>query len=175
MSYPPRPDFTWLHDPRRTELLGHIVYQRTSGDNIRITNDWAARNLVRVFIPQLERVSQATSIYAHRLAADQLRRLWQAWEAAGLLDRVLTWDGGFVPRTIRGKPAVLSNHAYGTAFDINARWNPFYKRPAPRGETGCVFDLVPLANAHGFWWGGHWNYDGLGACDGMHFEWAVPR
>jgi hypothetical protein len=109
------------------------------------------------------------------VAAEQLKRLWAAWEAAGLLKFVKTFDGAWVPRTIRLKPTVLSNHAYGTAFDINATWNGLMRVAALVGQEGSVRELVPLANAHGFYWGGHWNYDGKGASDGMHFEWAVPR
>jgi hypothetical protein len=33
-----------------------------------------------------------------------------------------------------------------------------------------VRELVPLANKWGFWWGGHWGYNGKGRYDGMHFE-----
>jgi hypothetical protein len=29
--------------------------------------------------------------------------------------------------------------------------------PALRGEHGSVRELVPLANAHGFYWGGHFS------------------
>lgn len=167
---PSRPSFGPLPTSARPAVLGHIAWTRARGDFVTITNGWARENLVTVFLPQLRR-----EVRCHKVATNQLLCLWAAWEAAGLLGRVLTFDGLWVPRTIRGNPAVLSNHAYGTAFDINAHWNPFYGRPAPAGGRGSVIDLVPLANAHGFWWGGHWNYDGRGACDAMHFEWAVKR
>lgn len=177
MSYPRKPTFTWLTDPHRARVLGKIEYVRTSGDNIRITNNWRAENLISVHIPQMAhlRGTASGSQLVNRRAAGQLQRLWAAWAASGLLSRIVTFDGLWVARTIRGNPAVLSNHAYGTAFDINARFNPFYGRPAPLGARGCLLELVPLANAHGFWWGGHWNYNGTGACDAMHFEWAVQR
>ena len=57
---------------------------------------------------------------------------------------------------------MLSNHAFGTAFDINVQWNPLEALP---GRTGCVFELVPMAHRHGFYWGGHFSRR-----DGMHFE-----
>jgi hypothetical protein len=38
--------------------------------------------------------------------------------------------------------------------------------PALKGELGSVRELVPLANRHGFYWGGHFR----GRPDGMHFE-----
>ncbi|MCS6889146.1 MAG: M15 family metallopeptidase [Chloroflexus sp.] len=178
-NWPPLPEFTILTDRngQRERILGKIEWVRKSGDDITITNDWAAQNLVEVHIPQLARFRNTNGgrIKFHRLAADQLRRLWQAWEDAGLLHLVLTFDGAWWPRTIRSNPTTLSNHAYGTAFDINAQWNAFYKPAALVGDRGSVRELVPIANALGFFWGGHWNYDGRGASDGMHFEWAVAR
>jgi hypothetical protein len=42
------------------------------------------------------------------------------------------------------------------------------------GEKGCVRELVPIANEHGFYWGGHFgsvvNGKMIGRMDGMHFE-----
>ncbi len=179
LNWPPKPDFNILTDRngQREQILGKIEWVRKSGDDITITNGWVAQNLVEVQIPQLARFPNANGgrIRFHRLAADQLRRLWQAWEDAGLLHLVLTFEGAWWPRTIRSNPTTLSNHAYGTAFDINAQWNGFYKVAALVGDRGSVRELVPIANALGFFWGGHWNYDGRGASDGMHFEWAVVR
>lgn len=176
INWPPRPDFYILTDAggARQQALGRIEYVRASGDGVRITNGWDAQNIVDVKLPQLLKIPgvRYDTVKFHRVAADQLRRLWAAWEAAGLLHLVKSFDGAFVPRTIRLKPTVLSNHAYGSAFDINARWNGLMKRAALVGQEGSVRELVPLANAHGFYWGGHWNYDGKGASDGMHFEWA---
>ncbi len=178
-SWPPRPDFSILtdHGGARQRVLGRIEWVRASGDFIRITNGWERQHLVEVFIPQLAHVPGGNGgrLRFHRVAAEQLRRLFAAWEAAGLLHLLKTFDGAWVPRTIRLHPRVLSNHAYGTAFDINAAWNGMLRVPALVGQPGSVRELVPLANAHGFYWGGHWNFDGKGAADGMHFEWAVAR
>lgn len=178
-SWPPRPDFSILtdHGGARERVLGRIEWVRASGDFIRITNGWERQHLVEVFIPQLAHVPGGNGgrLLFHRIAAEQLRRLFAAWESAGLLHLLKTFDGAWVPRTIRLNPTVLSNHAYGTAFDINAAWNGMLRVPALVGQPGSVRELVPLANAHGFYWGGHWNFDGKGAADGMHFEWAVAR
>ena len=178
-NWPPKPDFNILTDRngQRERILGKIEWVRKSGDDIIITNDWVAQNLIEVHIPQLARFPNTNGgrIRFHRLAADQMRRLWQAWEDAGLLHLVLTFDGAWWPRTIRSNPTTLSNHAYGTAFDINMQWNGFYKPAALVGDRGSVRELAPIANALGFFWGGHWDYNGRGASDGMHFEWAVAR
>jgi hypothetical protein len=179
INWPPRPDFPQLSDRggAREKALGHIAYVRAKGDFVTITNGWHKNNIVDIVVPQLANIRGGNGgrLKFHRVAAEQMKRLWAAWEAAGLLRFVKTFDGAWVPRTIRLKPTVLSNHAYGTAFDINATWNGLMKIAALVGQEGSVRELVPLANAHGFYWGGHWNYDGKGASDGMHFEWAVPR
>jgi hypothetical protein len=179
INWPPRPDFPQLLDRggARERALGRITWVRARGDFITITNGWDREHIVDVFIPQLATIAGGAGgkLKFHRAAAEQLKRLWAAWEAAGLLRFIKTFDGAWVPRTIRLKPTVLSNHAYGTAFDINARWNGLMRIAALVGQEGSVRELVPLANAHGFYWGGHWNYDGKGASDGMHFEWAVAR
>lgn len=179
INWPPRPDFPMLTDRNgeRERLLGHIAWVRASGDLVTITNGWDREHLVDVYIPQLARIRGGNGgrLRFHRIAAAQLQRLFAAWEAAGLLQLIKTFDGAWLARTIRLKPTVLSNHAYGTAFDINAAWNGLMRVAALVGQPGSVRELVPLANAHGFYWGGHWNFDGKGASDGMHFEWAVAR
>ena len=49
--------------------------------------------------------------------------------------------------------------------------NPLGAEPAYPKQKGCVFDLVPLAHEHGFYWGGHF----ASRRDGMHFEIAEVR
>lgn len=178
INWPPLPAFSILTDHKgaRERALGRIDWVRTNGDSVRITNGWDAQNIIDVKIPQLLKIPgvKTDTIKFNKNAAGQLQRLWAAWEAAGLLRFIKTFDGAWVTRTIRLKPTVLSNHAYGTAFDINAKWNGLIKIAAFVGQEGSVRELVPLANAHGFYWGGHWNIDGKGGSDGMHFEWARP-
>ncbi len=155
--------FSFAHEPRPDNR-----------EHIRITDGWAEQNIVSVPIPELERVSGAPSsgkVSFHRLAERQLRELWRAWSAAGLLSRVKTWHGSFVPRFIRGSTTTLSNHAYGSAFDINMKWNGLGQQPALVGQEGCVRELVGIANDHGFYWGGHFR----NRRDGMHFEVAELR
>ena len=60
-------------------------------------------------------------------------------------------------------------YAFGSAFDINTKWNKLGRVPALAGEEGSVRELVSIANEHGFFWGGHFN----GRPDGMHFEVAT--
>ena len=178
-AFPPRPNFNPLISTAdRQKLFGKFDFVAapvpSNPENIRILGTWEQDNIVRVQLPQLVGVQGAPhdgGARFHKKAADQLVALWKAWEAAGFLDRVLTWDGSFVPRFIRGSRTVLSNHAFGTAFDINAALNPRGTRPLLAGKKGSVRELVTIANDHGFYWGGHFG----AKPDGMHFEIAILK
>lgn len=176
-NFPPRPSFPPLTGTAgRQAVFGRFDYVASprpdNPEAIRILGNWEAENIVSVPIPQLRRAlgnGAPISMRFHKLAAEQLKGLWADWEAANLLDRVLTYDGAFVPRFIRGSRTTLSNHAFGTAFDINAEWNGLGVRPKLVGQKGSVRELVPLAHKWGFYWGGHFG----SRADGMHFEVAV--
>ena len=171
-------DLTQPNAERTKQLFGTFEYEAdsTAGHcGIKIKGNWEGENITTVDIPQLTgkkigatEIKKGT-IRFNKKAAKQLQKLWKAWETAGLLDRVLTYDGGFVPRFIKRKDGTcattLSNHAWGSAFDINAAWNGLGAEPALIGSKGCVRELVEIANQHGFYWGGH-----FGTKDGMHFE-----
>jgi hypothetical protein len=173
VNYPPPPRFKPLSARGRAELFGHFEYapapREGFPEGIRILGSWQRQNIVTVSIPALDGIRGApanTNVSFHRAAADQLRALFAAWQLLGSMPQVLTWDGSFVPRFVRGSRSVLSNHAWGTAFDINARWNALGTRPALIGQRGSVRELVEVANQHGFYWGGHFP----NRPDGMHFE-----
>jgi len=174
-SFPNHPSFSPLATTRQRQAVFGKFDWRTLGpatDRIEVLGGWALENIVRVHIPQLAGVTHRPAdnhIWFHRRAANQIQRLFRAWEEAGLLGRVHTWHGSYVPRFIRGRPGVLSSHAFGTAFDINAPWNGLGKQPAVQGHKGSVRELVPIANRLGFYWGGHFRR----RPDGMHFEVAV--
>lgn len=102
----------------------------------------------------------------HRLALAQLEGLWKAWQAKDLLPLIITFAGSFAHRFVQGSRTVLSNHAFGSAFDINVAWNQLGHTPALVGGKGSLRPLVPIANDYGFYWGGHFNT----RKDGMHFE-----
>jgi len=177
-DFPPKPSFPPLTSTaERQALFGRFKFEADpipgNRENIKILGDWEAQNIVRVQIPQLAGIAGAPAsgaIRFHRLAVAQLVSLWKAWGDAGLLERVKTWGGSFVPRFIRGSDTVLSNHAFGTAFDINVAFNPLGAQPALVGRPGSVRELVPIANQNGFYWGGHFT-----RLDGMHFEVAVLK
>lgn len=172
-TFPPAPDFVPLKNTAaRQALFGTFQYvldpQPDNPEHIRITDGWDKKEIVNVQVTTLD-VAGRKGPFAfpfNRKAAPQLQALWAAWEKAGLLDRILTFDGSFVPRLIRGSQASLSCHAFGAAFDINAAFNPRDRIPATIDKKGSVRELVTIANAHGFFWGGHFRT----RLDGMHFE-----
>jgi D-alanyl-D-alanine carboxypeptidase-like protein/putative peptidoglycan binding protein len=173
-GFPKPPDFKPLVGTlARQRVFGRFSFvpapQPGNKEAVRITDGWESENIVKVPIPELVGKKGSPSsgtVRFHRLAAKQLQDLFKAWGRARVLDRVITWDGSFVARFIRGSTTVLSNHAFGSAFDVDAAFNPLGAQPALPGEKGCVFDLVAIAHEHGFYWGGHFDK----RRDGMHFE-----
>lgn len=172
-DYPPLPNFRPLKDTAaRQALFGTFAYvldpQPNNPEHIRITDGWDAHEIVNVTV-SAGSVAGRPGPFAfpfNRRAAPQLQALWAEWEREGLFDRILTFDGSFVPRLIRGSKASLSCHAFGAAFDINAAFNPLNQMPPLAGKKGSVRELVEIANKHGFFWGGHFRT----RLDGMHFE-----
>ena len=178
-NFPPRPDFPPLAGTAaRQALFGRFAFVAApipgNRENIRILGSWAQDNIVRVEIPQLRKQlgpGAPSAMRFHKLAAAQLKGLWADWDSADLLNRVIAYDGAFVARFIRGSTTTLSNHAFGTAFDINAAQNPLGARPALVGQRGSTRELVSIANKWGFYWGGHFGT----RPDGMHFEIAFLK
>jgi hypothetical protein len=144
-----------------------------NAERIKILGTWKEENIVPVAVPQLAALAargirgapKSGTMFFNKRAVKQLLGLWKAWEDAGLLDRVIGYFGDFNARFIRGSKTELSQHAFGTAFDINVEQNGLGVQPALVGQRGSVRELVPIANAFGFYWGGHFS-----RLDGMHFE-----
>lgn len=169
--WPPRPaDLRPLDDAGRAALFGKLVFEPDPSpedrERVRITS---GLDLVTVEVPELQGVAHGPKsgrVSCHRLAGPKLRELFAEWAREGVLERVKTWGGCFSPRFIRGSRTRLSNHAWGTAFDINVPWNGLGRQPALAGKPGSVRELVPTANRLGWYWGGHF----MERPDGMHFE-----
>ena len=173
-TYPPKPKFPPLSsNSARMKIWGAFdwIHQPIPGnrENIEVLGDWKEKNLVRVELEQLTKrgFKLDDDRWFHKKVADSVDRLFIAWENEGLLEDILSYDGDYAPRLVRGSSVTLSNHAFGTAFDLNAAWNGLGVNPPPTGKKGSLFRLVKLANDHGFYWGGHFS-----RLDGMHFEHA---
>lgn len=149
-------------------------------ERVQLSGPWARNHITAVVVPQLARFGISRPVAVHRLAAQPLLDLWTAWESAGLLVALESWDGLFVPRFKRqtgtekeraAKASTLtarnlSNHTWGTAFDVNARALPLGTVLA---KVPAAFRaLVPVAERHGWFWGGYFG----SRPDPMHFELA---
>jgi len=168
--YPPRPNFGSPGGQMREALFGKFGWKPSGPVEIQILGDWVRENIVEVQIPQLVGVPSAPAdgvIRFHKYGQRAIKGLFAEVEAKGLLPLVISWAGSFYPRRIRGGKA-LSNHSWGTAFDINAWENWLGKEPAKMGQRGYLLPIVPIANKYGFFWGGHYEH----RKDGMHFELA---
>lgn len=172
MSYPIKPDFRTPSAEVRAALFGTFRYRPIGSGNIRILDGWDTQNIVKIIVPQIAGIEGANDkgqIYFHRKGVEQIQGFFEEVERQGLKHLLLSWGGSFVPRFIRGSNTSLSNHAWGTAFDINAAWNGLGRTPMAEGKTGSVIPLVKIANDFGFYWGGHYS----SRLDGMHFELAA--
>ena len=156
----------------RLERFGSFTFEPaptpTFPEAIRITGRSPEFRIVEVHLPQLVGVQgfpQNGKVLFHANAAERLVALVNAWEKAGLLGKILSWGGSYFPRFVRGSTTTLSNHSWGTAFDINAAWNGLGRIPQKAGEVGSVRELVSVAYELGWFWGGHFSRP-----DGMHFE-----
>jgi Putative peptidoglycan binding domain/D-alanyl-D-alanine carboxypeptidase len=164
---PPAPD--WLKpifdNEGRMRKWGRFTYrpapQPDNPEAIEITSDFEAKNIAPVFCPIL-----GVQVRLHRSVHEDYLAFMSAIIAAGLEKRILTDDGAFVPRFMRGSRSKLSNHAWGTAFDRNADWNALGCTPAYIGQPGSLREIVAIGNKHNWFWGGHFKQ----RRDGMHFE-----
>lgn len=152
--------FEWVPAPRVGEPGG-----------IRVLGTWVKDNIVTITVPQLVGVHNDPGgrVTCHRLAATAILRFFEAVEKAGKMHLVLSFDGCWNPRIVRGG-TTLSNHAFGTDFDLNAQWNPRGKAGPAAGEKGSVVELVPIVEACGLGWGGNWSTP-----DYMHVGVRVPE
>jgi len=158
----------------RCAVFGKFAYKDDptpkNPEHIQITDNWAATNIATFLIPQLAGLPGAPmggKVSMHRLAGPQFVAWFRAIEAKGLANRLISFGGCWVPRYVRGSKTRLSNHAWGTAIDINVPWNARGHQSALFGMKGCVRELAEICYDFGIFWGG-WYLNA--PCDGMHFE-----
>lgn len=171
-NYPAKPNFNPLtSNIQREKLFGKFDFEpnpsKTNPEGIKILGDWTSKNIIKVNLPALSKATggKFSSMQWHKSAEEQLVKFFETLEKENLHTRILSYAGAFYPRYVRGSRSVLSNHSWGTAFDINVPQNGLNRRPALVGQLGCVREIVPIANDFGFYWGGHFSRK-----DGMHFE-----
>ena len=171
--------FKQLARPFRSDPDGIVITGSCDGS----VSDWESKFITKVPVPGLAHLPTFKSGFmrVHTVVAPRLTALFDGWANADLMHLFLTYEGAFVARYIRGDSPSdgahgikqsrnvtnLSNHAFGSAFDVNATWNPRGHPSAEPGRKGCVYELVKIANGIGWYWGGHFSTE-----DGMHFEFA---
>jgi hypothetical protein len=165
----PRQTVRQLTDGERAEMLGTPRWAPRPADypgqEVVFLDDYEERQIVFIETPILSRVG-IRRLRFHRMAAGAFQRfLGRMPEAMGQL--ILSCDGAYYPRYQRKSCTRLSNHAMGTALDLNSEWNEMGRPPAARGSKGSVVELVEWAQECCLCWGGFWSG---GSRDGMHFE-----
>jgi D-alanyl-D-alanine carboxypeptidase len=193
-NWPPKPttikQYTWA-EICDSSNFGDFEFEanpsENSGRGIKILGSWVQNNIISVNVPQLvginrgnftDRIEPITTknctIQFHKNGKQQLIKLWEDWEKSGVINRVLTFSAGFVPRYSSSNKTILSRHAWGIAFDLNVEWNGQGVIPPLINDKGCVRELIEIANNNGFYWGGHFEgkskSSGKLLVDGMHFE-----
>jgi hypothetical protein len=167
----PKPLDPAERDRRYGPLLGRVAPAPTptNPEALTLPAGWRQENIVTVDVPDLASVPGANKgrITLHRRVVEPFRRLIAAWKEAGLLGDIVSWEGTFNPRFIRGSTTAVSTHAYATSFDLNARGNGLNETPLSLGQRGSVLRLVPVAEKLGWAWGGRFK-----RLDGMHFEYV---
>ena len=171
-----------LTHQERVALFGHLPYApaglKANPERVIVPWEWSRVHMREVMVPQLAALGIGYhSVTFHYKAIKQFAALWQAWEEEGLLGAIKTWNGSWATRFKRQNGTVeqrliackllgernLSNHSWGTAFDINAA---IYPLGTPMREVSAAYaELVPIAAMYGFAWGGYFSRP-----DPMHWE-----
>lgn len=152
-----------LTQPRRLRYM-------TRDDKRRIMGTAGNEKLMlSVYIPQIDGLECCGAksrglVTCYKNFTQELYDIFRDIAAAGLADRLITYDGCYNNRFVRGGNTA-SMHAYGAAIDLNAAYNEMGRRPARVGERGSVAELVSHFANHGWYWGGNFTRP-----DGMHFE-----
>jgi D-alanyl-D-alanine carboxypeptidase-like protein len=135
--------------------FGEFAARPLPNGQLEIDPGWSKRNLRTARVPVLGEV------VCNRGLFPQLREAMHTIEDRGLAHLISNFGGCFGPRFIGLDPdGRISHHAWGVAFDINVRDNPY------GAEPNLDPDVVAAIEQWGFTWGGRWIIP-----DGMHFEW----
>ena len=153
-GYPALPDFGPLTDnASRMALFGAFEFapapRPDNPEAIRFRDDWADRQLVTVELAQLSGLPGAPAdgrVRFHRRAAAALIGLWQAWDDAGLLDRIARFDGAFEPRFKRGRTA--QGESVGARVRRGVRRECRLERAEPDAGASRPAWLPARAGAH---------------------------
>ena len=146
-------------------VFGDFSFRNTGGGRIEIDPGWVQANIVPCVLRTAKRGADVRT-QCHRLAKAPIEAAFEEVHRRGLSSLIRTYDGLWVPRHQLWKDSKpLSRHSWGTAFDLNAEWNPYGGGVSPENVA-----LNEVFNQYGFAWGGDWS---PGQRDAMHWELAV--
>lgn len=111
-------------------------------------------------------------IYCNKIIMEDLCKVFNDLVRTKLINEIISYDGCFNPRYIRGleHKKLLSNHAFGTALDLNATQNPLGKSR----EECIALGLKPFSLGFIQIWG-EYNFlsgEKFRRKDLMHFEYT---
>lgn len=130
---------------------------------------WVAANLVELELPQLKRLQgfpASGKIKFHKKAAPHLVAALKEIEERGLLPKLVSFGGAWIPRTIRG--GAYSTHAFGISIDLNVETEWVGEGPQTFDAVKSLQELVPIFKRHGFYWGGDFAQP-----DASHFQYGI--
>lgn len=122
--------------------------------------DFSKYKLVNKILPD--------KVYCNKKITSDLIKVFDELVKTKLIQEIVTYDGCFNPRYVRGMEAkkILSNHAFGTALDFNAALNPL---GIPRNKLEKPFSVqfTDVWKTFNFQ-----NGFTFARPDGMHFEYT---
>jgi hypothetical protein len=127
------------------------------------TKNWVQTYITTIAVSGIPNMK---TVKVHKRVAPQFKAFFMAIVKKGLADKITSYAGGFVARTITNNESSLSNHALGTAIDVNAPENGYGTKGADRGAKGSVRELADFCADFGLYWGGWYRRNK----DLMHFE-----
>lgn len=143
-------------------VQGHLNYGGTGALGDPRSPGWDTQNLTTVTS------SSGANFKVNKAAATDIKGFLSELEGAGYkIDP--KESGGHNLREMTDAKGQLSEHAYGTAFDINPSRNPYSK--TGQRITDLPANVAEIAAKYNLEWGGSWN----DPIDPMHFQWRGPR
>jgi hypothetical protein len=106
---------------------------------LQFLGDWVSKNIVRVNLPALSKATggKFSMMMWHKYGKDQLIRFFETLEKEKFTYAYFEFCRGFIHVMFVSRTN-LSNHSWGTAFDINVPYNGLNKIPALVGQKGSV-------------------------------------
>lgn len=133
------------------------------GNPLHDTHEWIPSHITETEHPYFDKVIR---IQHNKDITENLHYVFARLQKADEARKgrsILTFDGCFNPRCIRGSDAI-SLHAFGLALDFNASENPMGSHVPHQASP-----LVELMQEAGFFWGARFHH----RPDPMHWEYTT--